>query len=80
MMEIKSVIARKPVSDLSRLNGLCILARMDVNKIQAIEKPENDIQFVLQTITQIDKAAKLLGFRNYNDMIEFTKMFGPESL
>lgn len=79
-MEIKSVIARKPVSDLSRLNGLWILARMDMNKIQAIEKPENDIPFVLQTIVQIDKAAKLLGFRNYNDMIEFTKMFGPESL
>lgn len=79
-MEIKSVIARKPVSDLSRLNGLWILARMDVNKIQAIEKPENDIPFVLQTIAQTDKAAKLLGFRNYNDMIEFTKMFGPESL
>lgn len=79
-MVIKSVIARKPVSDLSRLNGLWILTRMDVNKIQAIEKPENDIPFVLQTIAQIDKAAKLLGFRNYNDMIEFTKMFGPESL
>lgn len=79
-MEIKSIIARKPVSDLSRLNGLWILTRMDVNKIQAIEKPENDIPFVLQTIAQIDKAAKLLGFRNYNDMIEFTKMFGPESL
>lgn len=79
-MEIKSVIARKPVSDLSRLNGLWILARMDVNKIQAIEKPENDIPFVLQTVAQVDKAAKLLGFRNYNDMIEFTKMFGPDSL
>lgn len=79
-MEIKSVIARKPVSDLSRLNGLWILARMDVNKIKAIEKPENDIPFVLQTVAQVDKAAKLLGFRNYNDMIEFTKMFGPESL
>lgn len=79
-MEIKSVIARKPVSDLSRLNGLWILARMDVNKIQAIEKPENDIPFVLQTIAQIDEAAKCLGFSNFNDMIEFTKMFGPESL
>lgn len=80
MMEIKSVITRKPVSYVSRINGLLILTSMDVNKIQAIEKPENDIPFVLQTVAQVDKAAKLLGFRNYNDMIEFTKMFGPESL
>lgn len=79
-MEIKSVITRKPVSDLSRLNGLLILASMDVKKIQAVEKPENDIPFVLQTIAQMDKAAKYLGFVNFNDMIEFVKLFGPESL
>ena len=79
-MEIKSVIARKPVSALDRINGLCILATMDTKRIQALTKPENDIPFVLQTIAQTDKAAKYLGFRNYNDMIEFTKMFGPESL
>lgn len=79
-MEIKSIIARKPVSDLSHFKGLCILATLDTKKIQALTKPENDIPFVLQTIAQVDKAAKLLGFRNYNDMIEFMKMFGPESL
>lgn len=79
-MEIKSVIARKPVSDLSRLNGLYILATLDMKKIQALTKPENDIPFVLQTAAQIDTAAKLLGFRNFNDMIEFMKMFGPDSL
>ena len=79
-MEIKSVIARKPVSDLGRLNGLFILATLDTKRIQAIEKPEDDIPFVLQTIGQLNKAAKYLGFSNYNDMIEFVKMFGSESL
>lgn len=79
-MEIKSVIARKPVSDLSRLNGLWILSRLDVDKIQTLTKPENDIPFVLQTIAQLDKAAKYLGFSNFNDMIEFVNLFGPDSL
>lgn len=79
-MEIKSVIARKPVSAGERLIGLWLIATLDMKKIQALTKPENDIPFVLQTIAQTDKAAKLLGFRNCNDMIEFTKMFGPESL
>lgn len=79
-MEIKSVIARKPVSDLNRIRGLVILATLDTKRIQALTKPENDIPFVLQTIVQLDKAAKYLGFSNYNDMIEFIKMFGPESL
>lgn len=79
-MEIKSCITRKPVSDLSRFKGLLILARINMNKIRAIENPENDIPFVLQTIAQIDKAAKCLGFSNFNDMIEYTKMFGLDSL
>ena len=79
-MEIKSCITRKPVSDFSRFKGLLILARINMNKIRAIKNPEDDIPLVLQTIAQIEKAAKLLGFSNFNDMIEFTKMFGPESL
>lgn len=79
-MEIKSVIARKPVSDLNHIRGLVILATLDTKRIQALTKPENDIPFVLQTIAQLDKAAKYLGFSNYNDIIEFVKMFGPESL
>ncbi len=79
-MGIKSVITRKPISDLDRLNGLWILATLDTKKIQALTNPENDIPFVLQTIAQIDKAAKYLGFSNFNDMFEFTKLFGPESL
>lgn len=79
-MEIKSVIARKPVSDLNHIRGLAILATLDTKRIQSLTKPENDIPFFMQTVAQVDKAAKLLGFRNYNDMIEFTKMFGPDSL
>ncbi len=79
-MEIKSVITRKPVSDLSRLNGLFILATLDAKRIQAMEKPEDDMVFALQTLEKLDKAAKYLGFSNYNDLIEFIKMFGPESL
>lgn len=79
-MEIKSVITRKPISNLDRLNGLCILATLDRKKIETLTNPENDIPFVMQTVAQVDKEAKLLGFRNYNDMIGFTKMFGPESL
>ena len=79
-MEIKSVITRKPVSELSRFIGLSILVTIDTKKVQAINKPEDDIPFVLETIGQVDKAAKYLGFSNYNDMIEFVEMFGPESL
>lgn len=79
-MEIKSVIARKPVSDLSRFIGLSILTTLDTKRILALTKPENDIPFVLQTVAQVDEAAKCLGFSNFNDMIEFTKMFGPDSL
>lgn len=79
-MEIKSCITRKPVSAGERLIGLWIIATLDTKRIKELTKPENDIPFVMQTIAQVDKAAKLLGFRNYNDMIEFTKMFGPESL
>ena len=79
-MEIKSVIARKPVSDLNHIRGLAILATLDTKRIQSLTKPENDIPFVLQTIAQLDKAAKYLGFSNFNDMIEFMNLFGPDSL
>lgn len=79
-MEIKSVITRKPVSDLSHFIGLSILATIDTKRVQAMDKPEDDIPFALQTIGQLDKAAKYLGFSNYNDMIEFIEMFGPDSL
>lgn len=80
MMEIKSVITRKPVSASDYALGLLILATLDTKRIQAIEKPEDDMAFVLRTIEQFNEAAKCLGFSNYNDMIEFVKMFGPESL
>lgn len=79
-MEIKSVIVRKPVSYLNRIRGLMIFVTLDTKRIRAINKPEDDIPFVLQTIGQLDKAAKYLGFSNYNDMFEFVKLFGPESL
>ena len=80
MMEIKSVITRKPVSASDRINGLYILGTLDVKRIQELKNPEDDMDFVLQTVTIFNKAAKYLGFSNYNDMIKFTKMFGPESL
>lgn len=79
-MEIKSVIARKPVSASDYALGLLTLATVDTKRMETIIKPEDDIPFVLQTIGQLDKAAKYLGFSNYNDMIEFTEMFGPDSL
>ena len=79
-MEIKSVITRKPISESDHILGLSILATIDTKKVQAINKPEDDIPFVLETVGQFYKAAKYLGFSNYDDMIEFVKMFGPESL
>ena len=79
-MEIKSVITRKPISESDHILGLLILGTVDTKRMETIKKPEDDVQFVLQTIGQVDKAAKYLGFSNYNDMIEFVEMFGPESL
>ena len=79
-MEIKSVITRKPISESDHILGLLILGSVDAKRMETIQKPEDDIPFVLQTIGQLDKAAKCLGFSNYNDMIEFVEMFGPESL
>ena len=79
-MEIKSVITRKPISESDHILGLLILGTVDAKKMETIKKPEDDIPFVLQTIGQVDKAAKCLGFSNYKDMIEFAEMFGPESL
>ena len=79
-MEIKSVITRKPISESDHILGLLILGSVDAKRMETIKKPEDDISFVLQTIGQLDKAAKCLGFSNYNDMIEFVEMFGPESL
>lgn len=43
MMEIKSVIVRKPVSYLNRIRGLAIFVTLDTKRIQAINKPEDDI-------------------------------------
>ena len=79
-MEIKSVITRKPISESDHILGLLILGSVDAKRMETIQKPEDDIPFVLQTIGQLDKAAKYLGFYNYKDMIEFVEMFGPESL
>lgn len=79
-MEIKSVITRKPISESDHILGLLILGTVDAKKMETIKKPEDDIPFVLKTIEQVDKAAKYLGFSNYNDMIKFVEMFGPESL
>lgn len=79
-MEIKSVIIRKPISESDHTLGLLILGTVDTKRMETIKKPEDDVPFVLQTIWQVDKAAKYLGFSNYNDMIEFVEMFGPESL
>ena len=79
-MEIKSVITRKPITKSDHVLGLMTLATVDINRMEKIKKPEDDIPFVLQTFGQVDKAAKYLGFSNYKDMIEFIKMFGPESL
>ena len=79
-MEIKSVITRKPISESDHIFGLLILGAVDTKRIETIKKPEDDVPFVLQTIGQVDKAAKYLGFSNYKDMIEFVEMFGPESL
>lgn len=79
-MEIKSVITRKPITKSDHVLGLMTLATVDINRMEKIKNPEDDIPFVLQAIGQLDKAAKYLGFSNYNDMIEFIKMFGPESL
>ena len=79
-MEIKSVITRKPITKSDHILGLMTLATVDINRREKIKNPEDDIPFVLQTIGQLDKAAKHLGFYNYKDMIEFVEMFGPESL
>lgn len=79
-MEIKSVITRKPITESDHILGLLILGTVDAKKMETIKNPEDDIPFVLQTIGQVDKASKYLGFSNYNDMIKFVEMFGPESL
>ena len=79
-MEIKSVITRKPITKSDHILGLMTLATVDIERMEKIKTPEDDIPFVLQTIGQLDKAAKYLGFYNYKDMIEFVEMFGPESL
>lgn len=84
-MEIQKIVIRRPVSTEDKLKGLAIIMSVDIAKfpktIDAIKSlPFDKQREVFYTAVKIDRAARLLGFLNVQDMTTFIDMYGPDSL
>lgn len=84
-MEIQRVIVRRPVNAGDKFKGLMILMTVDMSKFpRTIEEvkalPLERQREVFRMATDIDRAARLLGFLGVKEMTDFIKMYGPDSL
>ena len=82
-MDIVNVVVRKPVSEQERMKGFIELISI-VPYAEKVEKVKNEnpkglVQFI-PLLYRFENAARLLGFRNSNDLLNYIKTFGLESL
>ena len=78
-MEIKSVIVRKTTSHEDRLRAETLLNSIDIERFKR-SNLSNDFMYFVYVIDTLQKAAKLLGFIDKNDMMRFTDQFGMDAL
>lgn len=83
-MEVKKVIVRKPVAAKDEVKAMLIFSEVNVGRFTQLINKKNstpeEALFVAETVCALNEAAKLLGFQDLNDMIEFTKIYGAEAI
>lgn len=83
-MEIKRVICKKQVPMKDKMAALAIMANFDVKKLSELTvKKDKSLVEAAQfgtLILQFNSVAQLLGFKDSKDAIDFTKIYGAESL
>lgn len=84
-MEIQRVIIRRPVNAGDKFKGLTILMTVDMSKFPRTIEEVKALPFerqkeVVRMATDIDRAARLLGFLSVKDMTDFIDMYGPDAL
>lgn len=83
-MEIKRVICKKQVPMKNKMSALTMMASFDDKKlVELAAKKDKSLVEATQfaaLIMQFNSIAQLFGFKDFQDMIDFTSIYGPESI
>ena len=78
-MGIESIIVRKTTSHEDRLRAATLLNSIDIERLKR-SNISNDFMYFMYVNDALQKAAKLFGFIDKNDMMRFTDQFGMDAL
>jgi len=83
-MEVSRVIVRQQVSKSYKMAGIAIISALNVEELAPLmdkkDRTLEDATQLAQILIQFDRAAKFMGFKNCQDMMDFAEIYGADAL
>ena len=83
-MEVTRVIIKKQVPIADKLTAVSIISALNLQELKELtnkqDKTLEDAAKIAQCIVDFDKASRLMGFKNCQDLIDFANIYGIEAI